>query len=63
VRRCYDQVITLAPYRIEHVDIPWNGTLVSGNLHLCPNNALLTQLGAFGSNKLILLRIKMAIAP
>jgi pimeloyl-ACP methyl ester carboxylesterase len=37
VRRCYDQVITLAPYRIEHIDIPWNGTFVSGNLHLCPN--------------------------
>src|SRR5213592_2696165 len=37
VRRCYDQVIALAPYRIEHIDIPWNGTLVSGNLHLCPN--------------------------
>jgi dipeptidyl aminopeptidase/acylaminoacyl peptidase len=37
VRRCYDQVMALAPYRIEHVDIPWNGTLVSGNLHLCPN--------------------------
>ena len=36
VRRCYEQVIALAPYRIEHVDIPWNGTLVSGNLHLCP---------------------------
>jgi hypothetical protein len=34
VRRCYDQVIALAPYRIEHIDIPWNGTLVSGNLHL-----------------------------
>ncbi len=33
VRRCYDEVIALAPYRIEHVDIPWNGTLVSGNLH------------------------------
>ena len=37
VRRCYDQVIALAPYRLEHIDIPWNGTLVSGNLHLCPN--------------------------
>ncbi len=37
VRRCYDQVIARAPYRIEHVDIPWNGTVVSGNLHLCPN--------------------------
>jgi pimeloyl-ACP methyl ester carboxylesterase len=36
VRRCYDQVIALAPYRIEHVDIPWNGSVVSGNLHLCP---------------------------
>jgi dipeptidyl aminopeptidase/acylaminoacyl peptidase len=37
VRRCYDQVIALAPYRLEHIDIPWNGTVVSGNLHLCPN--------------------------
>jgi pimeloyl-ACP methyl ester carboxylesterase len=36
VRRCYDQVIAHAPYRIEHLDIPWNGTVVSGNLHLCP---------------------------
>jgi len=35
VRRCYEQVIALAPYRIEHIDIPWNGTQVSGNLHLC----------------------------
>src|SRR5438128_843690 len=39
VRRCYDQVIALAPYRIEHVDIPWKGTLVSGNLHLRPGRA------------------------
>jgi hypothetical protein len=31
VRRCYDQVIALAPYRIEHIDIPWNGTL--GSVH------------------------------
>jgi hypothetical protein len=23
VRRCYDQVSTLAPYRLEHIDIPW----------------------------------------
>jgi dipeptidyl aminopeptidase/acylaminoacyl peptidase len=37
VRRCYDQVIALAPYRLEHIDIPWNDTFVSGNLHLCPN--------------------------
>lgn len=36
VRRCYDQVIARAPYRLEHVDVPWDGSLVSGNLHLCP---------------------------
>jgi dipeptidyl aminopeptidase/acylaminoacyl peptidase len=34
--RCYDQVRDHAPYRIEHVDIPWNDTVVSGNLHLVP---------------------------
>lgn len=34
--RCYDRVRALAPYRIEHLDIPWNGTTVSGNLHLRP---------------------------
>jgi dipeptidyl aminopeptidase/acylaminoacyl peptidase len=39
LRRCYDEVIAHAPYRIEHIDIPWNGTLVSGNLHLCPDRA------------------------
>jgi dienelactone hydrolase len=32
--RCYDKVRELAPYRIEHIDVPWNGTVVSGNLHL-----------------------------
>ena len=36
VRRCFDKVMALAPYRLEHLDIPWNGTLVSGNLHLMP---------------------------
>jgi pimeloyl-ACP methyl ester carboxylesterase len=36
VMRCYDKVREYAPYRIEHVDIPWNGTVVSGNLHLAP---------------------------
>jgi pimeloyl-ACP methyl ester carboxylesterase len=36
--RCYDRVRELAPYRIEHLDIPWNGQLVSGNLHLCPGD-------------------------
>lgn len=34
--RCYQQVTELAPYKIEHIDVPWNGTTVSGNLHLCP---------------------------
>jgi dienelactone hydrolase len=34
--RCYASVRELAPYRIEHVDIEWNGTVVSGNLHLAP---------------------------
>lgn len=37
LRRCYDRVIELAPYRIEHLQIPWNGTEVSGILHLNPN--------------------------
>ena len=34
--RCYGKVRELAPYRIEHVDVPWNGAVVSGNLHLAP---------------------------
>jgi dipeptidyl aminopeptidase/acylaminoacyl peptidase len=34
--RCYDEVRRLAPTTIEHLDIPWDGTLVSGNLHLAP---------------------------
>ena len=34
--RCYDKVREHAPYRIEHLDVPWNGTVVSGNLHLAP---------------------------
>ncbi len=38
VIRCYDKVRELAPYKIEHVDVPWNGTVVSGNLHLAPGN-------------------------
>ncbi|MDP3136678.1 MAG: prolyl oligopeptidase family serine peptidase [Burkholderiaceae bacterium] len=36
--RCYDRVRQYAPYRIEHVDIPWRGTTVSGNLHLAPGD-------------------------
>ena len=38
VIRCYDKVRELAPYQIEHVDVPWNGTVVSGNLHLAPGD-------------------------
>lgn len=34
--RCYDQVRSRAPYRIEHIDVEWNGVTVSGNLHLAP---------------------------
>jgi dienelactone hydrolase len=34
--RCHAELREVAPYRIEHVDIPWNGTTVSGLLHLAP---------------------------
>jgi pimeloyl-ACP methyl ester carboxylesterase len=34
--RCYDQVRALAPYVIEHLQIDWEDTAVSGNLHLLP---------------------------
>lgn len=34
--RCYDEVRRLSPTVIEHVDIPWCGSTVSGNLHLAP---------------------------
>ncbi|HSK97765.1 MAG TPA: alpha/beta hydrolase [Euzebyales bacterium] len=34
--RCYDEVRARAPYTIEHVDVPWEDTVVSGNLHLAP---------------------------
>ena len=36
--RCYGKVRELAPYRIEHIDVPWSGTVVSGNLHLAPGS-------------------------
>jgi multidrug efflux pump subunit AcrA (membrane-fusion protein) len=36
--RCYDKVREFASYKIEHVDIPWNGTIISGNLHLAPGD-------------------------
>lgn len=32
--RCYDEVRALSPLTIEHVDVPWRDTVVSGNLHL-----------------------------
>lgn len=32
--RCYDEVRARAPRPIEHIDVPWDGTVVSGNLHL-----------------------------
>ena len=32
--RNYSKVRELVNYRIEHIDIPWNGTTISGNLHL-----------------------------
>lgn len=36
--RCYEAVRRLSPYRIEHVSIPFEGSQVSGNLHLCPGD-------------------------
>jgi pimeloyl-ACP methyl ester carboxylesterase len=37
LHRSYDQVSVLAPYRLEHVAIPWNGQNVYGNLHINPD--------------------------
>jgi pimeloyl-ACP methyl ester carboxylesterase len=34
--RCYDAVRELTPYRIERVEVPWEGGVLAGNLHLCP---------------------------
>lgn len=34
--RCYDEVRSRAPSPIEHVDIEWRDTVVSGYLHLAP---------------------------
>ncbi|HEY3921325.1 MAG TPA: alpha/beta fold hydrolase [Gaiellaceae bacterium] len=36
--RCYDRVRELSPYHIGHLDIPWEDSVVSGNLHLCPGD-------------------------
>jgi pimeloyl-ACP methyl ester carboxylesterase len=38
VLRCYDEIRRLAPVQIEHLDIPWRDTVVSGNLHLAPTS-------------------------
>ena len=48
LRRCWDQVCALSPYRIEKVEVPWNGTLLTGYLHHCPGVTkapLLVRLG------------------
>lgn len=37
VQRCYDKVAELAPYPLEHVDVAWEGSTVSGNLHINPH--------------------------
>jgi DNA-binding HxlR family transcriptional regulator len=37
LQRCYDRVRALAPYRIERVDVEWEGALVGGWLHLHPD--------------------------
>src|SRR5262249_21230834 len=36
LERCYAEVARHAPYPIERVDAPWDGTTVSGWLHLLP---------------------------
>ena len=36
MRRCYDQVVDLCPYPVERIEIPFDGEVVAGNLHLCP---------------------------
>jgi len=33
---CYDRVRELAPYRIERIEIEWEGVTVVGNLHIAP---------------------------
>jgi dienelactone hydrolase len=36
---CYDEVMKLAPYRIERVEVPWQGREIQCNLHLLPGKA------------------------
>jgi hypothetical protein len=37
MRRCYEAVRELCPYTIERIEVPWEGTVVAGYLHLCPS--------------------------
>ena len=36
VRRCYGKVAEYSPYPLERIDVPWEGTTISGNLHINP---------------------------
>ncbi len=36
MRRAYEMVRELCPYTIERIEVPWEGTIVAGYLHLCP---------------------------
>lgn len=36
--RSYERVRALAPYRIERVEVPWEGHTLAGWLHLCPGD-------------------------
>src|SRR6185312_3295907 len=36
VARAYDKLRTVSPYRIERIEVPFEGSAVAGWLHLCP---------------------------
>ena len=36
LRRVYDKLRTVSPYRIERIEVPFDGSVVAGWLHLCP---------------------------
>jgi pimeloyl-ACP methyl ester carboxylesterase len=36
IRRCYARVGELAPYRLERIEVPWEGSAVAGYLHVDP---------------------------
>lgn len=38
VLRSFDRVRPLAPYRIERVEVEWEGHTLAGNLHVCPGD-------------------------